>query len=167
VVEPRIIKKYPNRRLYDTAVSRYITLEDVRRLVLEGVEFCVREARTGEDITRSILLQVILEQEEASEPVLSTALLKQLIRFYGDTLQGMMTSYLERSMEVFIEQQAQLREQMRASTPADPFSIMREATEQNLRLWRDMHERFLRAAGVMGNERAATRPAKDDEGRES
>jgi polyhydroxyalkanoate synthesis repressor PhaR len=95
--EPRIIKKYPNRRLYDTAVSSYITLEDVKQLVLERADFHVIDARTNTDITRGILLQIISEQEEQGNPIFTTEVLAHIIRFYGDTLQGMMGNYLEKS----------------------------------------------------------------------
>ena len=110
--EPRVIKKYPNRRLYDTAVSSYITLEDVRQLVLGQTPFSVRDARTDEDITRPILLQIIIEHEEDGEPIFSAEVLEQIIRFYGDSLQGMMTSYLEKSLSLFTEQQGKWREQV-------------------------------------------------------
>src|SRR3546814_15303193 len=83
----RVIKKYPNRRLYDTEISSYITIEDVRQLVVEGEEFQVRDARTGDDLTRCVMLQIIAEHEQDGEPVLSTQLLSQIIRFYGDSLQ--------------------------------------------------------------------------------
>ena len=106
--DPRIIKKYPNRRLYDTTVSSYITLEDVRKLVMSQEEFCVVDARSKEDITRSILLQIILEQEEDGEPIFTQQVLAQIIRFYGDALQGTLTRYLERSFGLFVEQQTNL-----------------------------------------------------------
>jgi polyhydroxyalkanoate synthesis repressor PhaR len=93
----RVIKKYPNRRLYDTEISSYITVEDVRQLIVDGEDFEVRDAKTGEDLTRSILLQIIAEHEQDGQPVLSTQLLSQIIRFYGDSLQGFMGNYLERS----------------------------------------------------------------------
>ena len=108
----RIIKKYPNRRLYDTEISSYITVEEVRQLILDGEQFEVRDAKTGEDLTRQVLLQIIAEQEQGGEPVLSTQLLSQIIRFYGDSLQGFMGSYLERSMQMFLDQQDQFRRQM-------------------------------------------------------
>jgi polyhydroxyalkanoate synthesis repressor PhaR len=88
----RIIKKYPNRRLYDTEISSYITIEDVRQLILDGEDFEVRDAKSGDDLTRSVLLQIIADQEQDGEPMLSTQLLSQLIRFYGDSLQGFMGS---------------------------------------------------------------------------
>ena len=144
--ETRIIKKYPNRRLYDTAVSSYITLGDVRRLVLDHVDFCVKDARTEEDITRNILLQIILEQEEDGEPIFTTEVLEEIIRFYGDTLQGMITSYLEKSMRLFVQQQHGLRERMQNVMVGDPLTFMRELTEQNLSLWKEMQDSFFKTA---------------------
>ena len=108
----RIIKKYPNRRLYDTKISSYITIEDVRQLIVDGEDFEVRDAKSGEDLTRQVLLQIIAEHEQDGEPVLSTQLLSQIIRFYGDSLQGFMGNYLERSMQIFLDQQQQFRQQM-------------------------------------------------------
>src|SRR5687768_15640941 len=105
----RIIKKYPNRRLYGTQISSYITLEDVRQLIIEREEFVVRDARSGADLTRQVLMQIIAEHEEHGEPIFSTELLTQVIRFRGDVLQGAMSSFLERSLGFFLEQQAQLR----------------------------------------------------------
>ena len=93
----RIIKKYPNRRLYDTEISSYITIEDVRQLIVDGEDFEVRDAKTGDDLTRTVLLQIITEQEQDGEPMLSTQLLSHIIRFYGDSMQGFMGNYLERS----------------------------------------------------------------------
>lgn len=103
---PRILKKYPNRRLYDTQSSAYITLADVKRMVMSGEDFEVRDARTGEDLTRSILLQIILEEESGGVPIFSTQMLAQLIRFYGQAMQGMMGAYLEKNLQTFIELQA-------------------------------------------------------------
>jgi polyhydroxyalkanoate synthesis repressor PhaR len=148
VSETRIIKKYPNRRLYDTEISSYITLEDVRQLVLEHVDFCVQDAKTKRDITRSILLQIILEREEDGEPIFSEPVLKEIIRFYGDSLQGMMTSYLEKSLKLFVEQQEKWRGQMANVMAGDPLAIMRDVAEQNLAMWKEMQEGFLgRAPG--------------------
>ena len=144
--EPRIIKKYPNRRLYDTEVSRYVTLEDVRNLVLEEVPFQIRDARTNEDLTRSILLQIIMEQEADGEPMFSEQVLVNIIRSYGDSLQGMMASYLERSLNLFLEQQARVQDQVKTVMGNDPLSMMREITERNLSIWQEMQEGLLRAA---------------------
>ncbi|HEY0768654.1 MAG TPA: polyhydroxyalkanoate synthesis repressor PhaR [Steroidobacteraceae bacterium] len=104
--EPRTIKKYPNRRLYDTVESRYITLADIRRLVIERVDFVVIDKKTQADITRSILLQVIAEQEHDGEPLMSCDFLSQVIRSYGDAMRGMVGSYLEQSLKLFATQNA-------------------------------------------------------------
>ena len=110
--EVRTIKKYPNRRLYDTEISSYITLDDVRQLVIEHTPFTVIDARSKKDITRSILLQIIFEREEDGEPIFSTEMLESIVRFYGDDLQSAMSSYFEQSLRLFVEQQQALREQM-------------------------------------------------------
>lgn len=108
---PRILKKYPNRRLYDTETSSYITLADVKKMVLTGQDFVVRDAKTSEDLTRSILLQIILEEETGGVPMFSTQMLAQIIRFYGHAMQGMMGSYLEKNLQTFTDIQKQLAEQ--------------------------------------------------------
>ena len=108
---PRILKKYPNRRLYDTQLSSYITLADVKAMVLTGEHFEVRDAKTGDDLTRSILLQIILEEETGGVPIFSAPMLSQLIRFYGHSMQGMMGSYLEKNLQTFTDIQARLAEQ--------------------------------------------------------
>src|SRR6476660_244068 len=111
--ETRLIKKYPNRRLYDTATSSYITLADVKKLVLEQVPFRVVDAKSSEDLTRSILLQIILEEESAGAPMFSSDMLSQIIRFYGNAMQGMMGSYLEKNIHTFIDIQKRLQDQSR------------------------------------------------------
>ena len=108
---PRIIKKYPNRRLYDTANSGYITLVDVKQMVLDNVEFQVIDAKTGDDLTRTILLQIILEEESGGVPMFTSDLLSQMIRSYGNAMQGMMGSYLERNLRAFQDIQKALQEQ--------------------------------------------------------
>ncbi len=140
--EPRIIKKYPNRRLYDTAVSSYITLEDIKQLVLERADFHVIDARTNTDITRGILLQIISEQEELGTPIFTTEVLAHIIRFYGDTLQGMMGSYLEKSLQAFVDQQHLFREQMRTLIGTNPLNMITELVEHNLTLWKSVNERL-------------------------
>ena len=107
----RILKKYPNRRLYDTEISSYITLTDVKAMVLTGLPFEVRDAKTGDDLTRSILLQIILEEETGGVPIFSSAMLSQIIRFYGHAMQGMMGSYLEKNLQTFTDIQGRLAEQ--------------------------------------------------------
>jgi polyhydroxyalkanoate synthesis repressor PhaR len=101
----RILKKYPNRRLYDTLTSSYITLADVKKMVLEGAAFEVRDAKTGDDLTRSILLQIILEEETGGMPMFNTQMLAQIIRFYGHAMQGVMGSYLEKNLSALADMQ--------------------------------------------------------------
>src|SRR6476619_4236521 len=105
----RVIKNYSNRRLYATEISSYVTLEDVRQLIVEGESFEVCDARTGADLTRQVLLQILATHEDIGQPIFSTQLLTTVIRFYGDSLQGIIGSYLERSIQLFSEQQQQLR----------------------------------------------------------
>ncbi len=107
----RILKKYPNRRLYDTEISSYITLTEVKAMVLSGTAFEVRDAKSGEDLTRSILLQIILEEETGGVPMFSAPMLAQIIRFYGHAMQGMMGSYLEKNLQTFTDVQARLADQ--------------------------------------------------------
>lgn len=107
----RTLKKYPNRRLYDTHTSSYITLADVKQMVLEGADFVVRDAKTNDDLTRSILLQIILEEETGGMPMFSTTMLAQIIRFYGHTMQGLMGSYLEKNFQAFVDIQNRFAEQ--------------------------------------------------------
>lgn len=111
---PRLIKKYPNRRLYDTKTSTYITLSDVKDLVLQSECFQVVDAKTGDDLTRSILMQIILEEESGGAPMFTSDLLAQMIRFYGHAMQGMMGKYLENNIKSFTEMQVKLQEQARA-----------------------------------------------------
>ena len=106
----RVLKKYPNRRLYDTQASCYITLADVKAMVLEGDPFEVRDAKTGEDLTRSILLQIILEEESGGVPLFTTQMLAQIIRFYGHSMQGLMGAMIEKNLQAFVDLQAQLVE---------------------------------------------------------
>jgi polyhydroxyalkanoate synthesis repressor PhaR len=110
----RLIKKYPNRRLYDTQTSTYITLADVKQLVVDQEEFQVVDAKSGEDLTRQILLQIILEEEAGGMPMFSAPMLAQVIRFYGNAMQGMMGSYLEKNIQAFIDIQSKLQEQSKA-----------------------------------------------------
>ena len=146
MAQQRVIKKYPNRRLYDTEISSYITLEDVRQLIVDGEEFEVRDAKTGDDLTRTVLLQIIAEHEERGQPMFSTNLLSQIIRFYGDSLQGFMGSYLERSLDTFLEQSQQFRSQLNNIIGQTPWSMLNDMTERNLDLWKSMQSRFLSAA---------------------
>ncbi len=107
----RLIKKYPNRRLYDTRTSTYITLVDVKELVIKHEEFQVVDAKSGDDLTRSILLQIILEEEAAGAPMFTSDVLAQMIRFYGNAMQGMMGQYLENNVQAFTDMQKKLQDQ--------------------------------------------------------
>ena len=113
----RVIKKYPNRRLYDTDTSTYITLAEVKQLVMDSESFVVRDAKTNEDLTRSILLQIILEEEAGGAPMFSEAALANIIRFYGHAMQGFMGTYLEKNVQAFTDIQAKLAEQSKTLTP--------------------------------------------------
>jgi len=118
----RLIKKYPNRRLYDTQTSSYITLTDVKQLVLDDEVFAVVDAKNGDDLTRSILLQIILEEESHGAPMFSSAALSQIIRYYGHAMQGMMGSYLEKNIQAFIDIQNKLAENSKGFYEGKPFS---------------------------------------------
>ena len=113
----RVIKKYPNRRLYDTDTSSYITLAEVKTLVMDNESFVVRDAKTNEDLTRSILLQIILEEEAGGAPMFSEAALANIIRFYGQAMQGFMGSYIEKNVQAFTDLQAKMAEQSKNITP--------------------------------------------------
>jgi polyhydroxyalkanoate synthesis repressor PhaR len=147
MASPRVIKKYPNRRLYDTEISSYITIEDVRQLIIDGEEFEVRDARSGDDLTRQVLLQIIAEHEQDGEPMLSTQLLSHIIRFYGDSMQGFMATYLEKSMQVFLDQQQQFKSQVGGLLGQTPWTLMNQLTERNLQMWKDFQQNM---TGTMG-----------------
>ena len=157
----RIIKKYPNRRLYDTEVSRYITLADVRALVMQCTPLKVVDTANDTDITRSILLQIMLEEESGGEPLFSASMLAQIIRFYGGTVQGVFTRYLERSLELFAKQQEQLQEDWVDS----PLEAMTRATQRNMEMWTDMQKEFLRSAGI-AEPKAGTESGSDATGKD-
>lgn len=118
----RLIKKYPNRRLYDTQTSSYITLADVKQLVLDNEDFAVVDAKNGDELTRSILLQIILEEESHGVPMFSSGALSQIIRYYGHAMQGMMGSYLEKNIQAFIDIQNKLTENSKGFYEGKPFS---------------------------------------------
>lgn len=155
----RIIKKYPNRRLYDTEISSYITIEDVRQLIVDGEEFEVRDAKSGADLTRQVLLQIISEHEQEGTPILSTQLLSQIIRFYGDSLQGFMGTYLDRSMQAFLEQQHQFRKQMGGLLDQTPWAMMNKLTERNMEMWQEFQQNL---TGSVGQKPSGGRDRADD-----
>ena len=160
MAQARIIKKYPNRRLYDTEISSYITLEEVRQLVLDGEDFEVRDAKSGDDLTRSVLLQIISEHEETGSPMFTTQLLSQVIRFYGDSMQGFMGSYLEKSLQIFLDQQQKFRSQLNNILGQTPWSMLNDMTERNMDLWKSVQEGFLNAAAGSAAKGAPPPPNK-------
>jgi len=139
----RILKKYPNRRLYDTRTSSYITLADVKEMVMNAQDFVVRDAKSGEDLTRSILLQIILEEETGGVPMFSTQMLSQIIRFYGHAMQGLMGSYLEKNLQTFTDIQNRMAEQSKGLY--DPALMSPEIWTQFL------HGQAPVVQGLMGN----------------
>jgi polyhydroxyalkanoate synthesis repressor PhaR len=167
--EERVIKKYANRRLYDASQSRHITLEDIRSMIIAGQRVKVVEDKTNEDITRLILLQVIADQEQFGRPILSTPLLESLIRFYGNSLQGFLSTYLEKSVETFMRQQEIVQTQMSRMMSNAPLTTMSELARQNLEMWTKMQESMLAAfnppprepqGGSKGNGKDAEDPAR-------
>jgi polyhydroxyalkanoate synthesis repressor PhaR len=142
--QPRVVKKYPNRRLYDTVESRYITLADIRRLVMDKIDFIVIDKKSQEDITRSILLQVIAEQEHAGEPLMSQDFLSQVIRSYGGAMQCLVGSYLEQSLKLLSNQQQQMREHMRSVLGNDAYDGIAALTQQNIERWRSVQDDIFR-----------------------
>jgi polyhydroxyalkanoate synthesis repressor PhaR len=122
------LKKYPNRRLYDSTESRYVTIEDVRKLIVRGESVTVIDARNDDDITRVVLLQILSEQEaEGHQPILTNRAIEQIIRFYGDRLGGVASRYIEQSILTFLDHQDQFRQRMRQLNEFNPFNLMREA----------------------------------------
>jgi len=145
--ELRTIKKYPNRRLYDTVESRYITLSDIRKLVIERIDFVVIDKKTQEDITRSILLQVIAEQEHGVEPLMSRDFLSHIIRSYGGATQGMIGSYLEQSLKLFAGQQRDARERNKGTGDADSLAVgnsVNSLAHKNYQRWRQVQDEIYR-----------------------
>lgn len=140
----RVIKKYPNRRLYDTEESRYITLSDVRDLVIERIDFQVIDKKTGEDITRTILLQVISEQESHGDPIMSEDFLAQVIRAYGTVMPGFMARYLEQSLRLFMSQQQFLRGEVKRVVGIDPVSVVADMTQKNFARFKSLQDEVFR-----------------------
>ena len=143
--QERLIKKYANRRLYDASQSRHITLDDIRALIVRGEKIKVVEDKTGHDITRHILLQVISEQEQFGRPILSTPVLESIIRFYGSSMQGFLASFLEKSIETFLRQQETLQSQLSKMVANTPLATVADLTRQNLETLSKMQETVLGA----------------------
>ena len=155
--EPTIIKKYANRRLYHTGTSTYVTLEDLARMVKDGEVFVVTDAKTGEDITRAVLGQIIFEQEgSGQQPLLPIAFVRQLIRFYGDQVQALLPSYLESSLSAFTLNQDKLRDQMTRALSGDPLGMMEEQTRRNMEMFSEAMRMFMPFAKGGANSGGAT-----------
>ena len=134
----RLIKKYPNRRLYDTTESRYITLEEVREMVLNEIPFKVVDRQSNEDITRNILLQIIMEQESGGEPLFSADILARFIKNYGEAAQSGFAEYLDTSLRFFSEQQKTIQEQMGKALQGTPMDYWMKLGEQNIKTWQEI-----------------------------
>lgn len=148
MAEPRIIKKYPNRRLYDTELSKYVALADLRKLIHDEVEFKVIDSKSGEDISRSILIQIITEQEAGNEALFSTEMLTEIIRNYDEAIHDVFQSYLDQSMHAFTEQQQFIKERMDELVGAKAARTMSDLAQNNVEQWLDMQKGFLEAAGL-------------------
>src|SRR5215468_12354863 len=143
-----VVKKYANRRLYNTATSSYVTLEDLARMIKEGGDFVACDAKTGEDITRSVLTQIIVEQEQKGQNLLPISFLRQLISLYGDSMQFLVPGYLEQAMLAFAQNQEQMRRNLQATFGIFPFGQFEEMGKQNMALF----ERALKMLSPYGRE---------------
>ncbi len=161
----RVIKKYPNRRLYDTEESRYITLADVKNLVIGKIEFLVIDKKSGDDITRSILLQVISEQEQHGEPIMSQDFLSQLIRSYGSAMPGFIANYLEQSLKLFMTQQQNIRGQVKRVVGIDPVVAVADVAQKNFSRWKSLQDEVMRrfSGGSRSRESASETPVAESQ----
>jgi polyhydroxyalkanoate synthesis repressor PhaR len=144
--DPIIIKKYANRRLYDTSTSSYVTLEHLAKLIREGKDFVVQDAKSGEDLTRSVLAQIIFEEENKGTSMLPVNFLRQVIRFYGDQMQAVLPAYLDMSMNSFAAQQEKFREQMRSMGGFTPMAMFEEMARRNMAMFEQTMGMFQPAA---------------------
>ena len=146
--KPVVVKKYANRRLYNTATSSYVTLDDLAQMIKQGGDFVVYDAKTGEDLTRSVLTQIIVEQEQKGQNLLPISFLRQLISFYGDSVQFLVPGYLEQAMVAFTRNQERMRENLRATFGIFPFGQFEEMGKQNIALF----ERALKMLSPYGRD---------------
>jgi polyhydroxyalkanoate synthesis repressor PhaR len=152
---PVVVKKYANRRLYNTATSSYVTLDDLARMIKDGGDFVANDAKTGEDITRSVLTQIIVEQEQKGQNLLPISFLRQLISLYGDSMQFLVPGYLEQAMLAFAQNQEQMRRSLQATFGIFPFGHFEEMGKQNIAL-------IDRALRMLGSYRRQERPPSSD-----
>ena len=159
--QPTTIKKYANRRLYNTGTSTYVTLEDLAAMVKEGEDFLVYDAKTGDDITRSVLAQIIFEQEnKAGQNLLPTTFLRQLIRFYGDSMQMVVPKYLEQSIDMLTREQEKFRKQMTNTFSMTPFAPLEEHVRRNMELFQQTFSMFKPFVPPRTGSAAAAEPEK-------
>src|SRR6202158_5750443 len=156
-IKPTIVKKYANRRLYNTAASTYVTLDDLAKMIKEGGDFVAYDAKSGEDITRSVLTQIIVEQEHKGQNLLPISFLRQIISLYGDSMQFLVPGYLEQAMVAFARNQEQMRKNLQATFGIFPFGQFEEMGKQNIALF----DRALKMLAPYGREE--TRPSGDAE----
>jgi polyhydroxyalkanoate synthesis repressor PhaR len=159
--KPVVVKKYANRRLYNTATSSYVTLDDLATMIKEGGDFVVYDAKTGEDITRSVLTQIIVEQEQKGQNLLPISFLRQLISFYGDSMQFLVPGYLEQAMTAFTGNQEQMRNSLRATFGMFPFGQFEEMGKQNIALFQRALKILSPYARDMAPAATEAPPAKD------
>ena len=159
--EAVVIKKYANRRLYNTATSAYVTLEDLAEMVKRGTDFTVHDAKTGEEITRSVLTQIIFEEENKGQNLLPIKFLRQLIRFYGDQLQALVPSYLEMSLEQLTREQQRFRDQLLHSlgVSPEPFKLVDEQVKKNMTIFENAMKMFNPFAPPAKEQRSEAPPA--------
>lgn len=161
---PTTIKKYANRRLYNTGTSTYVTLEDLAAMVKEGEDFLVYDAKTGDDITRSVLAQIIFEQEnKAGQNLLPTTFLRQLIRFYGDSMQMVVPKYLEQSIDMLTREQEKFRKQMTNTFSMTPFAPLEEHVRRNMEMFERTFSMFKPFMPPRGGSSAPSEPEKASE----
>lgn len=138
----RIIKKYPNRRVYDTQESKYIKIDDIRTMVTDGVMFKVIDSKTKDDVTRSVLLQIILEQESESNPLFTSDNLKHFIKYYGQEQQVQFSEYMNQSLAFFHQQQEQFNIGMQEFMSRNPVNVFSDMTKKNAEIWSNMQNAF-------------------------
>lgn len=162
--EPTVIKKYANRRLYNTGTSTYVTLEDLAEMVKAEEDFVVFDAKSGDDITRSVLTQIIFEQESKGQNLLPIAFLRQLIGFYGDSMQNVVPSFLEYSLQSFVREQEKFRSQVASSFGVAPFDSLDEQVRRNTQMFEQAMRMFMPfgAAGEAGEQPESSEPGTDE-----
>lgn len=156
-----VIKKYANRRLYNTATSTYVTLDDLARMVRDGINFTVADAKSGDDITRSVLTQIIFEEENKGQNLLPVNFLRQLIRFYGDSMQAFVPGYLELSIDALTREQEKLRKQLMESFGVVPFRAMEEQAKRNVAMFQQAMKMFNPFLTGGGDEQAKHEPGTE------